>query len=482
MYWLSSTPWMPVYLRLLGARVGRDVMIDTMTLAAPELLDIEDGVSIGTFVNIENARVEGGWLILGPVRLKRDSTLDSYTVLENDTTVGEQSRLCGQSALAAGLNIPDGEAWEGAPARPSNQGPEPLPPRPRVSTALKWAQAVGFAATALAVAVLFFLPTFPAFMLIDWMDAHWLDIFESDVGPLPAFGLLFLLAVPASALFVGLTMVVTAGLRWILPRQRAGIFPVSSAAFWRKTFITLILDSSLRLLHGLYASVFAPTWLRLLGVKVGRHAEISTAEGMVPELLSLGDDSFIADGAMLGDEEVRGGWMILKPTRIGHRSFVGNGAYIPDGAVVPDDVLIGVQTRVPRNEELQSGQTWMGSPPVLLPAREKLQGFPDSLTFRPSTLRRVGRGIVEALRIVQPLAAMIAAGYLIVILVMPLAAEKGWGISVAAALALAGCLYGLASFILVLALKWLLVGRYRPRAAPMWTAFVWLSEAVTNVY
>jgi non-ribosomal peptide synthetase-like protein len=49
-------------------------------------------------------------------------------------------------------------------------------------------------------------------------------------------------------------------------------------------------------------------------------------------------------------------------------------------------------------------------------------------------------------------------------------------------LALAGFLYGLASFLLVLGLKWGLVGRYRPRAAPMWTLFVWLSEAVTNLY
>jgi non-ribosomal peptide synthetase-like protein len=52
----------------------------------------------------------------------------------------------------------------------------------------------------------------------------------------------------------------------------------------------------------------------------------------------------------------------------------------------------------------------------------------------------------------------------------------------AGALALAGCLYGLASFLLVVGLKWLLLGRYRPRAAPMWTPFVWLSEAVTNLY
>ena len=58
---------------------------------------------------------------------------------------------------------------------------------------------------------------------------------------------------------------------------------------------------------------------------------------------------------MLGDEEQRGGWMVLRPTAIGNRSFVGNGAYVSDGAAVPDDVLIGVQTRTPDNELLKSG-------------------------------------------------------------------------------------------------------------------------------
>ena len=142
-----------------------------------------------------------------------------------------------------------------------------------------------------------------------------------------------------------------------------------------------------------------------MGTKVGRHAEISTAVGIVPDLLTLGDDTFIADGVMLGDEEHRGGWMVLQPTRIGNRSFVGNGAYVADGAVVPDDVLIGVQTRTPENDQLRSGQTWMGSPPLLLPARERIEGFPESLTFRPSWQRKIGRGLVESLRIVLPLAS-----------------------------------------------------------------------------
>ncbi len=481
-YLLTSTPWMALYLRALGARIGRDVLIDTVTIGAPELLTIEDGAGIGTFVNIENARVEAGELIVGPVVLRHEATVDSHSVLENDTELGAHATLCGQSALGTGGKIPAGEVWDGAPARKTGRTASPLPPRPRIGFAQRWALAAMFALTAIVVSVLFFLPTFPTFLLIDWIDAHTWDVFDSETGPLATFGYIFLLAVPAAALFVLVTMFVTAGLRRLMPHQRAGIFAVNSVAFWRKKFMGQILDGSLHELHGLYASVFAPMWLRFLGVKVGRDSEISTAEGIVPELLTLGDDCFIADGAMLGDEEQRSGWMILQPTVIGHRSFVGNGAFVPDGAAIPDDVLIGVQTRTPANDQLRSGQTWMGSPPILLPAREQLTGFPASLTFRPSPLRRLGRALVEAARIVVPLALAIASGYTIVGLVLPLAERHGWGLRVVVALAVAGCLYGLLSFLFVVAAKWILVGRYRPRAAPMWTPFVWLSEGVTNLY
>ena len=58
---------------------------------------------------------------------------------------------------------------------------------------------------------------------------------------------------------------------------------------------------------------FAPFWYRLLGAKVGRNAEISTAQGLIPDLLTLGDESFIADAVMLGDEAISGGWMTPSP-------------------------------------------------------------------------------------------------------------------------------------------------------------------------
>ena len=516
---LSGTPLLCWFLRALGAKIGKDVIIDSVHLRSPDLLSIESGASVGTGVHIGNAGIEQGTLVLGPVHLGREAVVDSYAVLQNDTSVGNNARLGGLSALSARQSVPDGETWEGSPARRVDRLVETLPPRPRVGRLARLAQSAFFIVAGMAVAAMFFMTVFPGFILIDWVDTNSWSPDDSDrtqvqapaaVDPdadaspeqttddtqpeqrapsqnylppgLRSFVFYFFLSIPASLVLVLLTVFLAAGLRRLfLPRQKAGVFSVYGPTYCRTWLLNRVLDSSLGVLHGIYASMFASGWLRMMGTKVGRHAEISTAVGIVPDLLTLGDDAFIADGVMLGDEELRGGWMVLRPTGIGNRSFVGNGAYVADGAIVPDDVLIGVQTRTPENDRLRPGQTWMGSPPLLLRARERIEGFPESLTFRPTWVRKVGRAVVESLRIVLPLAFVIASGYLIVQIVMPIAEDEQW-IKAANVLAFAGMLYGLGSFLLVVALKWILIGRYRPRAAPMWTPFVWVSEAVTNVY
>jgi non-ribosomal peptide synthetase-like protein len=478
---LTGTPLLVWYLRALGARIGRDVQIDSLDLQAPDLLTVESGASIGMAVHIANARAERGELVLGPVCIGRDALVESCAVLEDNTSVGADACLGGLSALAAGCHVREGETWEGSPARPVQRTVAELPPRPQFSRMARLAQVSFFIVAGLAVATLFFMTIFPCFMLIDWADVQLWNLSENKAYPFFAFGLFFLLGIPASMALVLVTILLAAGLRLVVGRQRPGRSAVYGPGYCRKWLLSRIYESSLEVLQGLYASVFAPSWLRLMGARVGPGAEVSTAMGVIPDLLSLGEHSFIADRVLLGDEEQRGGWMVLHPTAIGDRSFLGNGAYVSNGAVVPEDVLIGVETRTPDNEQLRSGQTWMGSPALLLPARECLTGFDEALTFRPSWQRRIGRGVVEALRIVLPLAFIIASGYLIIQVVMPIAEQDRW-FETAAALALAGCLFGLASFLLVVGLKWTLVGRYRARAAPMWSLFVWLSEAVTNLY
>lgn len=57
-YLLSGSTLLNLYLKALGAKIGHDVSISSVHIRMPSLLTIEDGVSIGSNVNLENAKVE----------------------------------------------------------------------------------------------------------------------------------------------------------------------------------------------------------------------------------------------------------------------------------------------------------------------------------------------------------------------------------------------------------------------------------------
>lgn len=481
MHLVSGTPLKAWHLRFLGARIGRRCIINSVTISVPELVEVGDDVCLGTFVNIENARVEGGRLMIGRVTIEAGAAVDSYSILENDTHVGKRSRIGGQSALAEGRITPDGEVWSGAPARKIAESGTPAAAPASLGGLSSLLRNLGFLVGAALVAVLFYIPVFPSFVLIDAIDERWLNVFYNVESWWEAFPVFFLLALPASALLLLVTVLLAGALRLCLPRQREGRFSLQGSEYFWKWQLSTVLDTSLQVLHGLYASVYVRSWLRIMGTQVGRDAEVSTAEGIVPELLELGEASFVADGAMLGDEEQRDGWMILRRTRIGNRSFVGNGAYVPDGAIFPEDVLLGVQSSAPANAELRPGQTWLGSPPIHLPARETIAAQDPALTYHPSNSRRWARAVVEGLRITIPLAFVITAGYVTVFETMPLLEQGDW-LGFALSLAGAGVVYGVLAFGAVWLAKWILIGRYRSMLAPMWTLFVWTSEAVTSLY
>ncbi len=478
LYLIAGTRIYASYLRCMGARIGREAMLSSMSVRMPSLLTIEEGASIGADVHIENARVENGELVLGTVTIGRNAYVGSYCILEGNTAIEEDGRLNGLSSLYDGQRIGAAEVWEGSPSRKmagdyrSELPPRPMPGRRRI--AFEW---LFYSLGSLFIALLFFTPLFPTFIFIDMVDPN----FDYDNFLLSGLKY-FCIAVPASFVLILFTALLSALVRWLaLPKMQPGRYSVYSSLYYRKWLINQIQAASLHTLHGVYATVFAASWYRLLGARIGKNAEISTIMGAAPNMLTLGDDSFIADAVMLGDDEVDGGWMTIRNTFIGHRSFVGNGAYVPDGTVVAPNVLIGVQTRAPESEQMKPGDTWFGSPPILLPAREMITRFDEQTTFRPTPRRRMGRALVESLRIVLPMAFTICAGYLIVYDIIRYESMASTVQSLPS-LIYDGLLYGVSSFVLVVLLKWLLLQRYRPTAAPMWSLYVWVSEAVTNVY
>jgi non-ribosomal peptide synthetase-like protein len=295
----------------------------------------------------------------------------------------------------------------------------------------------------------------------------------------------YLLLAPLIGLsFIVLLALEIALVKWVLlGKVKPGRHPLHSFFYLRKWFADQTMDLSLDTLGPLYASVYLTPWYKLLGAKLGHGAEVSTASFISPDLLAIGDESFIADSVSLGAPRVRDGFMTLGRNHIGKRSFIGNSAMLPPGTVIGDSVLIGCLSAPPPDpaDALREDTTWMGSPPIFLPQRQKSTAFPEETTFKPTAKLRVQRATIEFVRVITPSTCFII---LISLLFSALLLLHDY-LTLAHTLLLFPFLYlgcAIAATATTIVAKWVLVWRYRPRETPLWSTLVWRNELLNALH
>jgi non-ribosomal peptide synthetase-like protein len=273
---------------------------------------------------------------------------------------------------------------------------------------------------------------------------------------------------------------VAVGKRLLLHRAPIGIHPVCSSLGVRKWMVDKLLEFSLLFTNSLYATLYTPPWLRALGARVGRGAEVSTVAHIDPDLLTIGDDSFVADMASLGSATFANGRIAFLPTEVGSRAFVGNAAVVSAGTTIGDDSLLGVGT-VPPYDGVPAGTSWLGSPAMHLPQRQDSGDYSEELTFRPTRDAIRQRLIIEFFRMTLPATVLGISFYLYLLVLSGLASGRDLLVP-----ALTAPFVAIASSIAVIAfcaeVKRHMIGTYRPRVEPLWSYYVRRSEFVTGLY
>ncbi|PKV99968.1 non-ribosomal peptide synthetase-like protein [Amycolatopsis echigonensis] len=467
---MSGSPLLPWYLRLLGARVGRRCQLASANLSLPSLLTIGDDVSVGYGARVQAFHVKHNRVHIAPVALGAQSFVGANAVVEPGAELGAGAGLAEMSAAAAGQRIPAGQYWSGSPSRQcAHVDPLIAALRARPSRDHSRPMRAGYLAAWLFVELLPLIFLAPSIALGSWMYLTY--------GA--AGGWLACLA--AGPVSVATTcLVVFLGKRLVLPVTPRGIHPVASPFGLRKWIADKLLQASLAATNSLYSTLYTPGWLRSLGARIGPRSEVSTASHLDPGLLTLGAESFVADMAAVGGATYCHGQVALGPTTVGRRSFIGNAAFLRSGTTVGDGCLIGVHTSAP-NDGIPNGTSWLGTPPIRLPRRQDSGEYSDELTFRPSRLRVFERFVIEFFRIVVPGSMLAAGGYLVLLLQLWTAQNAG-PLATVLATPLSALLGGLAVVLAVAAVKWVVVGRYRPRVEPLWSRFVRRTEFVTALY
>lgn len=475
---LQSSPLMRLYMRLLGARIGRDAIIGDFEAGAIDLIAIGEGSSIGAKTKFANVEVVGNEVIVGPITIADDVYAGNACVFGPHTRLGSGAELGDLTAVPAGTTIGAREHWDGSPARKLGLvDAKSLPAHPQAGPARRALQGTAYGLGYVLILMLGLVPIFPAFYVLYNLDS----LIDGVPDYVVSWSMLPLLAFPTALALIVVSMLIIIAVRWaVLPRVRSGSFSIHSWFYVRKWMMGLATEVTLETLGSLYATLYMRGWYRMMGARIGKGSEISTNLAGRYDLVDIGENNFLGDEVIFGDEEVRRGWMTLRAVKTGDRVFLGNDSIVPGGSVLADGALIGVKSKMPASLSVGADETWFGSPPIQLPVRQKFD-MGATWTYEPSARRLLGRAVFEAVHTTLPTAIFITCGYMTADLVSGPLETGDWagalGIFLASGLVIAAVLV-----LVTVAVKWALMGVYKPIAKPMWSWWAMRTEAVAVLY
>jgi non-ribosomal peptide synthetase-like protein len=466
----AGTPFLRLYYQMMGAKIGKGVYMGTDRLRAFDLISIGNNSSISKEAGLLGYIIEDGLLKIGRVTVGEDCFVGVRSLLNINTKMEKHSSLQELSLLSPGNTIPESEIWQGSPARfISKQLSEDHGYNIGLFRYLAYLLAQIIATIiVLAIPLFISLPTIISGYFI--FDHYGWNGIAIAIIPVSAF---YVISFCLSAVIV----------KWIfLGKTKEEEFSIYSVKYVRKWLVDTLLHFSLLSLRMMYATIYLPTWLRLLGAKVGRRAEVSTVNQISTDLLYIGKESFLADSVSIGSAEVKRGKMYLKKTSVGSRTFIGNSAVLISGKQVGNNALIGVLSTPPTDVKLKQtdNTSWLGSPPMFLPKRQVAEGFSEQQTFNPPLRMFILRGVIEFFRITLPLAIPTLLIMLFYHYIGIRIGEDSTPKLVLHATLYFAIVSGAMAMIAVAA-KWLLIGKYKPMQKPLWSSFVWRNELVNSL-
>jgi non-ribosomal peptide synthetase-like protein len=468
---ISGTIYINIFYKLLGSKIGKAVHIGTDRIRAFDCISIGNNTSISKESLLMGYVVHNGELLIGNINIGNNNYIGTRACLNINTILGNNVYVDDLCMIDSEEKIPDNTAWQGSPFK-TMEHPQLL--QNATTHVALFKKVVFYFAQLLSIG---YVLLFPLIVAIPFIYFSILNFQKYGVA------CTFLLQLPITTAYIITYSLLVALNKWIIiGKAKPETFSVYSIKYLKKYINDGIIFNTLTTLKGMYATIYMPMWLRLLGANIGKHAEVSTVNQLNPDLLTIGEGSFIADSVSMGATFINNGLAITKTTIIGKKTFIGNGAVISSGTVIGDECLIGVLSTAPKNIPLNlvNNSSWVGSPPFLLPNRQLSPMHDASVTFNPSKKLIFKRGVFEYFKIVLPTTFLSSiliifyqtAFYLLnnyhqlhTLYVMPI-------------------LLFVVSLICVpiaIFFKYILIGTYKPNNEPLWSYFVWKNELVNSI-
>ncbi len=368
----SASPLYPLYLRALGAKIGRGVTILSSNMpVCTDLLTIGNNTVVSKDSFISGYRANGDFIETGSVTLGKHVYIGEATVLDINTTVENGAQLGHTSSLQAGQTIPADGRYQGAPARPVEADYRTANvavngSRRRVGYAFfQLFSALTVAPLALTVAVLV-IGEVPALRSIVSPQTAGLRWFELTRIAAIVSALLLLVGIVGSLLIAGIvprilkrfvkpgTTYPLYGFHYVIHRTIAGLTNV-------QFFNTLFGDSSY-IVHYLQWIGYDLSTVEQTGSNFGTQVKHES-----PFLTSVGTGTVVADGLSVMNASFSSTSFRVEPVAIGSNNFLGNNIAYPAQGMTGDDCLLATKVSIPVSGDVRQGVGLLGSPNFQIP-------------------------------------------------------------------------------------------------------------------
>ncbi len=111
----TATPLISLYLRAMGARIGRRAWVETTAITEFDLVELGEGCAVNRHAVIETHLFHDRLMRIGPAAAGAGSTIGPSSAILPDTKLGARTCVGARSVVMRGEELPAGTRWHGAP-------------------------------------------------------------------------------------------------------------------------------------------------------------------------------------------------------------------------------------------------------------------------------------------------------------------------------------------------------------------------------
>ncbi len=371
-------PLYNAYLRLMGAKIGRNVVMECqITPLCADLLSIGDNTILRNDSVLVSYKARSNYIYTGPISLGNNVIVGEGSVVDIKTVMENGAQLGHASCLREGQTIPENKRYHGNPAEETSTNFR-FHDKKKVSSLRQVIYSLGQLLNN-------FFGVVPVFILL---MAYLVTITLPKDEPLtqPWAGYILLVTTVISlCLFL-----VDLFLNTIIPRVLNRFLKVNRSYVLYgfhfmifKMIQRLTNSATFNLVFG--DSSFIVYYMKLVGYKLSRVIQTGSNFGLEhkhdnPYLCHFGSGTMISDGfSMLNVDESCTAFRLAK-TAVGDDNFIGNNVYYPPQGKTGNNCLIATKAMVPIEGKMLENVGLLGSPCFEIP-----RSVERSPTIEPAT-------------------------------------------------------------------------------------------------